>query len=333
VADFGRTAAVGTGPFRFDKWVGADRIELVANKDYWGEKPKVDRLVFRTIPEVASVVAGLEAGEIDIATQIPVEEAVRLQANPKLKVELYDSYRATIICMLITAKPLDDVRVRWAINYAVDKESITKNIFKGLAKPTETVLFPGLPYRVVQEPYKYDPAKAKQLLAEAGYPNGFKTRLAYNAAFEKGKEVIQAVQAYLKDVGIEAEVDVFETAAYSKYFRDAAPDATRRLFMVQKAAAGVDFNLTRMFTKAYWDDDNRERYFSQRVEDLLAEARYSFDENLRAKNYAEVQKIIWQDAPEIFMYTMKSTLVRQANVGGVWLQPNEAVVFAGVTKQ
>ena len=333
-AEYGRKSAAGTGPFKLDKWVGSDRMELVANKDYWGTKAQVDRLVFRSIPEIASIVAGLESGEIDAATELTGDDTVRLKSNAKLKVQYFDSSATFMICMLVTVKPLDDVRVRQAINYAVDKESIVKNIMRGLAQPTASPAFPGLPYRVVQPPYTYNPAKAKELLTQAGLAGGFTTKLAYNTSFEKGKEVIQAVQGYLKDVGINAEIEVFESAAYSTYFRDKTPEATRRLFMVSKSGAGVDFNLTRLYSKATWDDDNRERYFNQTVEDLLASTRYSFDEALRAKNYAEIQRIIWQDAPEIWMYNPLSSLVSQTTIGGLWVRPvDDAPQFAAITKQ
>ena len=274
------------------------------------------------------------AGEVHIVSGLSPDDQPRIDSSNVAGTQRVQSTRRIYIQWNKDTKALQDVRVRQAINYAVDKESIVKNIMRGLAQPTASPAFPGLPYRVVQPPYTYNPAKAKQLLADAGLAGGFTTKLAYNTSFEKGKEVIQAVQGYLKDVGINAEIEVFESAAYSTYFRDKSPTATRRLFMVSKSGAGVDFNLTRLYSKATWDDDNRERYFNQTVEDLLASTRYSFDEALRAKNYAEIQRIIWQDAPEIWMYNPLSSLVSQTTIGGLWVRPvDDAPQFAAITKQ
>ncbi|MBV7327217.1 hypothetical protein KFU94_02950 [Chloroflexi bacterium TSY] len=333
-ADFGHEEPAGTGPFKFDQWVSADQFELVRNDEYWGDKDiKADRVIFRTIPESASLVAALEAGEIDVAIGIPAEEAVRLQENANLSVGTYEAFRTFMASMLITVPPFDDVRVRHALNYAVDKEALTEFVMAGFAKPTETVLFPGWPYRVAQEPYAYDPDKARELLAEAGYPDGFETTLAFTPQWDKGKEMAETIAAYLQDVGVTAELLSMEAAVLSEFYRDTAEVPDRRIFMVRKSAFGVDFNLTRLFTTASFDDDNRERYFNQDVEDLLAEARFSFDEELRAKNYAEVQRIVWEDAPEIFLFTTTPAFATQADISGLWFRTDGVPTLAEVGRE
>ncbi|MEM7134786.1 MAG: ABC transporter substrate-binding protein [Chloroflexota bacterium] len=333
-ADFGHEEPVGTGPFKFEQWVSADRFELVRNEEYWGDKDVwADRIVFRTIPESASLVAALEAGEIDVALGVPAEEAARLGENADLSVGTYEAFRTFMASMLVTVAPFDDVRVRHALNYAVDKEALTQFVMAGFAKPTETVLFPGLPYRVAQEPYAYDPDKARELLAEAGYSDGFETTLAYTPQWDKGKEMAETIAAYLQDVGVTAELLSMEAAVLSEFYRDTAEVPDRRIFMVRKSAFGVDFNLTRLFTQASFDDDNRERYFNQEVEDLLAEARFSFDEELRANNYAEVQRIVWEDAPEIFLFTATPAFATQADVTGLWFRTDGVPTLAEVSKE
>jgi ABC-type transport system substrate-binding protein len=331
--DFGHQEPVGTGPFMFDKWVGTDQVEVVANPNYWGPLPQVDRLVFRIIPEAASLVAAVEAGEVDIATPINADDAIRLQDDPDLLVGQYDAFLTVMDGILMAVPPLDDVRVRHALNYMVDKEAITVGIFLGFAKPTETVLYPGLPYRVPQPPYEYNPEKARELLAEAGYPDGFTTELAYSPDFDKGKEVSEAIAAWAADVGITLELKPMESAVLSSYYREKDEVPGRRIFMMRKSAFGVDFNLTRLFTKASWDDDNRARFYDPEVERLLEEARYSFDEGLRARNYAEVQRIVWEAALEIFLYTYSPPYVTQTDVKGIWFKPDGAIMLAGVYRR
>ncbi len=332
-AEFGRMEPSGTGPYKFDKWVGTDRVELVPNANYWGPKPKLDRVILRVIPDGASMVAALEAGEIDMAMPMTGDDALRLVNNKKIQIVKYEAFLTHMDSMLVTVKPLDNVKVRQALNYAVDKKAISEKIHRGFAKPTETVVFPGLPYRVVQPPYDYNPAKAKQLLAEAGYPNGFEIELAFSPDFDKGKEVSEAVAAYLGDVGVKVNLKSMESAVISNYYREKTPVPGRRIFMAQKSAFGVDFNLTRMFTKASWDEDNRSRYYNETVEKLLEEARYSFDEAVRTKNYTEVQKIVWQDAPEIFLFTLTPPYGASASLKGFWVKADATPMMGEMYKE
>jgi glutathione transport system substrate-binding protein len=334
VAQFGRVAAVGTGPFKFEGWVGIDRVDLVRNPDYWGDLDVwAERISYRIIPEMASLIAALEAGEVDIALAIPAEEALRLQDDPRIDIASYQAFNTIKIPMLLTVAPFDDVRVRQALNYAIDKEVIVNSVLGGFGAVTTTVTYPGLPYRVDQVPYTYDPARARALLAEAGLPNGFSTTLAFTPSLDKGREVVEIVAAYLADVGVMVELNSMDAATLSAHYRETSEVPARRLFVEQRTAFGVDFNLSRMYTSATIDEDNRARYFNQQVEDLLLEARFSFDEELRARNYAEVQRIVWEDAPEIFLYSLTPTYGVRSGITDLWIQSDGVPRVAEVRRE
>lgn len=332
--EFGQTVAVGTGPFVFQGWSGVDRLELVRNENYWGDVDIwADRIEYRIIPEMTSIVAALEAGEIDIALQVSSEEAPRLMNDDRLTIDSYVAFNTTKIPMLVTVAPFDDVRVRQALNYAVDKDAIVEAILGGYALKTTTVIFPGLPYRVDQPPYDYDPARARELLAEAGYADGFSTTLAFTPSFNKGREVAEIVAAYLADVGVTVELLSMDSATLSSFYRETSEVPERRMWVEGKSAFGVDFNVSRMYTSATIDEDNRGRFIDPTVEVLLEEARFSFDEELRTRNYAEVQRILWSEAPEIFLYSLRQPFGTQSDVTGLWYQTDGVPRFMGVAKR
>jgi ABC-type dipeptide transport system, periplasmic component len=166
----------GTGPFEFVEWVPKDRIIVKRFEGYWGTKPSLEKITFKPVPEPASRVAMLEAGDADMAAPVPIQDVSRLRANPKLNVMMVDSLDNLHFALNMQKDIFKDARVRQAVNYAVDKEAIVKNIYNGLAVPlTKSPVSPFLwGYSAVGDYYKYDPAKAKELLKAAGVKPGTK---------------------------------------------------------------------------------------------------------------------------------------------------------------
>lgn len=328
LADFGR-APVGTGSFRFKEWPNVDTLTVEANPDYWGSMPSVATITLRSVPEMGAIVAGLEAGEFDVAVNLPPDQVKRLQEVDGLSVNVFDLAGADKLGMLTTKKPFDDVRVRRALNHAVNRQAIVDAILGGFGQVTTTPLFVGLPYRVDQEPYTYDLEMAKQLLAEAGYPDGFKTTLLY-APLGTIPTSVQAVAADFKKVGVDVDLQSREQAVWGQLVT--AKDDERDMWYEHKGGLGVDFNLTRLYAKSSWDVDNRSRYFNQRVEDLLVQARSSFDEQVRAEAYGEIQKIVWEDAPDVFLISEKLPLVANAQLQNYKVTANGYLLLAEVTK-
>lgn len=193
---------VGTGPFKLVEWVRNDHITLEANKEYWDGAPKVDKLIYRVVPESSVRLLKLEQGEVHILADVDPEDYARIKSNPDLKLLEQPGLTINGIALICDAKPWDDVRVRQAANYAVNKEEMNKFLYKDAAVTAATGMPPILPgYPQDLQPYPYDPAKAKQLLAEAGYPNGFKYKLlcyenprGYNPV---GIKMAVAIQEYL----------------------------------------------------------------------------------------------------------------------------------------
>ena len=171
---------VGTGPYVLEEWVKDDHITLRKNPNYWGDEPEIDVLTFRTVPDIASRVATLLAGEADIATDLQPATVQEVENREDLSVVSRPGMRS--VFLLFNTKidtPVTDRRVRQAINYAVDKDAIIANILDGFGKKLEGQVLSEeyWGYQAALEAYPYDPDKAKELLAEAGYPDGFDLRI------------------------------------------------------------------------------------------------------------------------------------------------------------
>lgn len=207
----------GTGPFRFVERIEGERTVFERNEDYWGEKAWVDRLIVRPILEDQARVIALQTGEIDIMSDPPpdliqqlVDEGYKLSQGPASQVAYYWFQHKNEFA--------SNVLVRQAISYALDRETIARDLFRDTVIPAYGVLTPGSPaYDPDWAPTPFDPEKAKELLAEAGYPDGFSTKVAAAptaSGWPQAGATAQLIQSNLKDVGIEVELELTEWVSY-----------------------------------------------------------------------------------------------------------------------
>ena len=202
---------VGTGPFKFVEWKQTDYLKVAKNANYWKKGlPKVDSITWRPVVDNNARSAMMQTGEAHFTFPVPYEQAAALKARPDLELTAARSIVHRFMSMNVKRKPFDNPKVREAINYAINKEALAKVAFSGYAVPAEGVIPPGVEYAVKLGPWPYDVAKAKALLAEAGYPNGFETELwsAYNHS--TAQKVMQFLQQQLGQVGIKVKVQALE---------------------------------------------------------------------------------------------------------------------------
>ena len=214
-ADYGKNP-VGTGPYKFQEWVPNDHITLVKNPDYWDKNnaAKVDKIIVKPVPEDGTRIAMLQKGDAQFINAVPYSMAEVVQKDKNLSLAESESVYTFWVAMNTQKKPFSDVRVRQAMNYAINKEAIIKAVLRGHGKPANSPLAPQVWGYTPVKTYPYDPAKAKALLAEAGYPNGFKTLLR-GVAQTDPKEIMVAIQGQLKQVGVDVEVASLPAAALS----------------------------------------------------------------------------------------------------------------------
>jgi ABC-type transport system substrate-binding protein len=303
----------GTGPFEFVEWVPKDRIVVKRFEGYWGQKPSLDRITFKPVPEPASRVAMLEAGDADMAAPIPIQDVERLRRNAKLQVMSVDSMDNLHFALNMQKELFKDVRVRQALNYGVDKDAIVKNIYAGLAIPlTKAPVAPALfGYAPVGEYYKYDPARAKQLLQEAGVKAGTKLVMWIpDGRYVQDRQVGEAVAGYLRELGFDVQIVKMEWATYiGRVAQKPDPVAPYDLAMLAWAVGtqDADWGMGGTFLSANWPPRafNLAFYKSDVVDNALAAGRATTEPARRVEAYKVAHKQIMEDAPWLFLVVYK----------------------------
>lgn len=326
---------VGTGPFVFAEWRPTDYVKVVRNERYWRPGlPHVDAIVFRPVVDNDTRSAVLRTGEAHFAFPVPYEQAALLQATPGIEVIGGPSIIARFMTMNVRRKPFDDVRVRQAVNYAIDKEALAKVAFSGWAVPAEGVVPPGVEYAVKLGPWPYDPRKARELLREAGHEKGFESVLwsAYNHT--TAQKVIQLLQQQLAQVGIKVRVLALEAGQRVERVESVQrpEDAGVRLYYVgwSSSTGEADWALRPLLATESWPPRlfNMAYYSNEEVDAALHRALATTDRNEKAAAYREAQERIWKDAPWAFLLTEKILYARSRRLSGVSVMPDSAFDFA-----
>ncbi len=319
---------VGTGPFKFVEAVRNDHVTVEANPNYWGGRPKVDRIIFQVVPESATRMLKLERNEVQILADVPPSDYARVTGNPQLR--LYSQAGLTIlgVAMSTDLGPFRDVRVRQAMNYAVDKDAINKGLYGGATTASQ-----GMPpvlwgYNTSVRPYPYDVAKAKAL-REAGFPNGFTADMmvyanprGYNPV--GGAKLGEAVQGYLAKVGVTVKITQYEWGAYLDRLRH-TPWEGFAISGWSGDNGDPDNFLGDLFE---WDEaaghartNNNARHHNPAYDRLIQQGRQVTDQARRAQIYMEANRILHDDAPWIFINHTNQVRAARASVRGFLLNP------------
>lgn len=296
---------VGTGPFRFVEWKKGDRLVYEANLDYWEPgKPKVAKVIFRPIGESATRMAAVKTGEMDIVSRLSSEEAAMLKDVPHVRVVEYPVDRVFYITFnnLTSGKglPTENPLVRQAMNYAVDVDAIIEALFNGNGKPlTGFFVSSNLGYNDSLKPFGYDPEKAKALLKQAGYPDGFKIEMAApTGAYSQFEQVCEAVQGYLADVGIEMKLTLMESG---KYWDLEAKKELPPMFGDSWSCREGEPLERLEGTLGGWKQ-SYSAWSDPRIDEILGKVAVMPDEIERAKLYKELQVYMQENPPFIYLY-------------------------------
>ena len=305
-----KSAPLGTGPFRFEEWVRGDRIVLVKNKDYWSQGlPKLDRVTFRFITDPNAVQAALKAGDIDASLfGLGAEHVEDLKKDPRFSVIVGDTTNDVILAMNNSRKPYTDARVRRAMTYGINKQDVLKGAMFGMGKILGTNVDPLNPYYVdLASAMPYDPARAKKLLAEAGYPNGFETVLKVTPQYEYTVRSGQVIVDNLKKIGVSVKLEQIEWGQWlSRVFREA------------------DYDLTIIGHAEAWDIKNYAnpkyyfRYDSPKFQALFAKSEQTVDDKARRDLYVQMQKLLVEEAPAVWLFMHPRLAVTKKGVQGLW---------------
>lgn len=324
---------VGTGPYKFKERVNGDHITMVRNDSYWGTKPSYDSQVYKIVPDATSREALVKAGQADVIMLPPANDLPALRSNSDVKVIMGPSDR-TIQIVINTQDPVNTAlqkpEVRQALNYAVDKNAIIKNVLFGAGQPLDAPMAKSLAGYCSTGSYNYDPAKAKQLL-QANGAAGMSVRLyAPTGRYVQDFQVAQAVAGYLRDAGL--KVDGPSTSDWPTYV------AGIILTTPAKQAEKTDLHLLG-WAPGYLDAGQQfEQFYSLRmaphglessyyqnstVDNLITKSDAEPNQATREQEQCQAAKQIWSDAPWIFLFNQSLPLVTTAKVTGVYGIPNE----------
>ncbi len=318
--DYGTTVVVGTGPFKFVRWDTASQIVLERNSDWWGGEVLPAEVVFRPIIEGTVRAIELEAGGIDIAYSLEPRDYLRIQNTPRVVVDEIETLSTAYVGFNAGKAPYNDVRVRQAINHALDVGAIIDAIYEGLGIPANGPISPQVfGANLDLEGYDYNPDLAKQLLAEAGYANGFSTSLWTNNNPLR-IQIAEITQAYLAEVGITVDIQVLEWGAYL----DGTAAGNHDMFILGwvTVTADADYGLYALFhSSQFGAAGNRTFWSSDRVDELLDLGRQEADADARMAYYAEAQEIIAAEAPWIFLNVTLEFNGWRDNISGFTAHP------------
>lgn len=331
-ADYGRRP-VGSGPYMVDEFIGGERFTLVPNPAYDGPTPAtLEKIEYLTVPEDGSRMALLETGDADIAERVPSESIPAINALDHAKVELLPSM-FSISMELVLKGPLEDKRVREALNISVDREGITKGILGDLGTPSVGMVGPGTQdeLRRTFEMKPYDPERAKALLKEAGYGPGdlSLTMTCPTGRYIKDAQVCQALQGLWQAIGIDIKADIVDRGTWSATINQTPDKRQDNMGMVGRATAGIDFTLYRLFYTGV--GANRTGFSNARVDALLNEGRGTTDPAKQKEIYGEVQQIIWDEMPFVFLWYQKQAIGVANAVKGLQVRPDETMLFDQVS--
>lgn len=329
---------VGTGPFKFVSWTPGVEVVLEKNPDYWRGAPHIDRVIYRPIIEDQSRLTELESGGVNFIVNIPPDDLARLKEDARFATVEQPGMHTWWVAFNQSRPPFNDTKVRQAVNYAVNRKAIVDNLLKG----TGTLAINPLPpvvwgYTDQIQTYEYDPEKAKQLLTEAGYPDGFTCNFwvpESGSGMQQPVAMGTAIQADLKAVGIDCQIEQFEWGTYLE--KTIVPPDKAEFDMFEMSWIGdngdPDNHLYILLSGDQWPPNgyNMGFYKNDKVDELLREARTTLDKAKRTELYQEAQKLIAEDPPWLMVDHETQIVVMDQKIKDFKLHPTGPFRFENV---
>ena len=323
---------VGTGAFKFVKWLPDEKLEFAAFDKYYEGVPKVSSLTFKIVPEDSSRVMLLESGQVDVAVRLPVNDVARLKRNQNIAMTTTPTIMTMYIALNNQKAPFNDPQVRLALNHAVNRNALVNELVSGSAVVADSVVPPGVRGYSNIGAYAYDPHMAKQLLNQAGYPDGFEFTLwTTEGRYLMDKQVAKAIQAQMQAVGVQMNIRTWEFQALMSEVKKGQFDAV--LLGWSASTADADQALYPVFESSQFPPmANRAFYKNNEVDELLSNAKTEPDQLKRDEIYKQVQQIVMDDAPWIPLFYPIQTVAYRANISDIEVLPTEHMLFSRIRK-
>lgn len=335
---------VGTGQYLFKEWIAGDHTTVTLNKDWWGYDPEIcggkalaepdagfQSITFRPVGENASRVAMLQSGEADFIWPVPTESMETLAADENVYVGADEGIVVRYMFMNTQKAPFNDVRVRQAMNYAIDKDAYIAVVKNGLSSAASSIIGPATQHYKGNDPYPYDPEKAKELLAEAGYPDGFECTLICASTTGNLKQG-EFLQQQLAQVGITMNINALESAVVNDKVENVdkpGAEAEVEMYVIgwSSSTGDADWGIRPLVAveseppMSY----NICYYENEEVDKLLYDALSTADETKRAEFYAQAQDILWEDCPMVCLVNDYNTWATTNKIANVKVYPDNCL--------
>lgn len=320
------TVPIGTGPFVISEVEGTTRILLERNEDYWQEEfPYLDAIEITPIPDDTVRETALIGGEVDWVIQVAPQSVEVLEADPNIVVPVGPQPSYDYIGVNLTREPFDDVRVRQAIAYAIDREIICEAAFFGYCDPAQEAVYDESPWNFGYSPYGRDVERARELLAEAGLADGFELELLPTTQFQETVRAAQVVQQNLAEIGITATINAPEWNEWLELEGNFQYDLY--LCSWNGLVDADDFYYLQHHSDEVF---NFTGYSNAEFDELVEEGRLTSEFEDRYELYEQANQILVDDAPYIYMYHKQDFRAYRSNVQGFVLRPDQANNFWNV---
>ena len=314
---------IGTGPYKFVSYQRGGNMVFTRNDDYWGGKAAIKEVVFRKVTEEAARLAALESGQADFINNVPVHEVARFQKHPRVRIDRLEGLRMFLLAMNVAHKPFDNKLVRQAVNYSVDAPAIVKNIFDGIGYPLNGPVGSNV---IGADPkhkrYPYDPKKARELLAEAGYKDGCDVQLYYSPGrYPKDREVCQVVAAQMVKGGFRVELISQEWALF--WDKTGVNGGRLPFYYIGRGSLTDADTLYDQYFRT--GTTKRTNYSNPELDKIIIEQQKTADQKKRVALLQQAGRIIMEEAPMVPLYNLADIYGVARNV--VWkMRPDEKVL-------
>lgn len=323
------SASYGSGPFMLQEWSSGDHTTVVPNPDYWGEAPTVDSVTVREVPESGSRISMLETGEADFVYPTPSDQISTLESAGDIYMVAQKSNIMRYVTLNNDVEPLGDVTVRQAMNYAIDKDSYVSVLYSGYADIATSVLPESIASYKEHDIYEYDTDKAKEMLEEAGYGDGFEIDLWCDNTTQETKAG-EFIQQQLAEVGITVNVEPMEPATISEMAAYEEDETEIELWYVnwsQNDADGYMRSLLQSgnipptaYNTAFWKNDE--------FDEALEKGNAAAEQEEQDEYYGEAQDIAWEECPWLFLASDNLLYSYKSYVSGIVMCPDATIDFS-----
>lgn len=324
---------IGTGPFKFVRWDHGDKITVEANMDYWAGRPYLDKIIFRSIPDNSARLIELQSGGIHLMDSLNPDDVALVNKDKNLQVLLRPPFNVGYLAMNMDKKPFDNVYVRQAVSYAINKAALVKAFYAGLAQPAKNMTPPSLwGYNNKVTDYTYSVSRAKTLLAKAGYPKGFETTLwampVARPYMPQPTKIGEAIQANLAAIGIKAKIVSFDWGTYL----DKISNGEHDMCLIGWTGDNGDpdnflYMLLDKDQAVKGSANNYSFYRSEELHKVLIEAQRVSDQKTRSALYMKAHEIIHRDAPVVPLVHSTPPLAAFKHVMGYYPHPTQNEVM------